>query len=73
MAELNFFHSLPESDAKADLFRCCGSHEWANKVWSERPYQTIDNLLDVAHQIWMSLPVNEWIFAFGAHPRFKLY
>eukprot|EP01031_Cornospumella_fuschlensis_P029350 gene29350-35429_t len=63
------FNSLPASVALEELQRCCGSPSWAQQMCSRRPFQTLDSLLETANNMWWSLPREEWLKAFAAHPK----
>ncbi len=62
-------NTINTNDLKEDLFRCCGSHLWVDRMLSARPYQSELHLRAVADQAWWSLPQDEWLFAFLSHPR----
>ena len=57
------------NELREDLFRCCGSHLWVDRMLEARPYQSEMHLRAAAEQAWWSLPQDEWLFAFRSHPR----
>jgi 2-oxo-4-hydroxy-4-carboxy-5-ureidoimidazoline decarboxylase len=56
-------------DARALLFRCCGSSRWVQQMVERRPFGSTRALLDAARVIWQSLGPDDWKEAFGHHPR----
>jgi len=66
MAGLN---SIDSATLQEELFRCCGSHAWVQRMLSARPYQNEVHLRAAADQAWWSQPKEEWLFAFLSHPR----
>jgi OHCU decarboxylase len=66
---LDRLNALPREDAEAQLLACCGSRQWAHRLAAERPFASADDLADAADRIWRSLPADDWLEAFAAHPR----
>ena len=66
LADLN---ALPDSAARAELLRCCGSSRWALMMASARPFATADMMAVHADAVWSSLDATDWLEAFRAHPR----
>ena len=66
LAQLN---ELAPADAAYMLLQCCGSQEWASRMTSQRPFQTVEDLLDAADRHWLGLSEVDWLEAFAAHPR----
>ena len=66
LAELN---ALP-ADKAAELFAaCCGSSRWVSALVARRPFASLDQLLDVADQVWQQVDPADWREAFAHHPR----
>ena len=57
---MNFtdFQILPIADAEQALLRCCGSHNWANKMAQSRPFGSLEAMYNAATQIWEDLKVD---------------
>ena len=66
---LNRFNELPADRAEAELLRCCGSRNWARQMTNARPFGNFAELVDKADSIWRSLSEQDWLEAFGAHPK----
>jgi OHCU decarboxylase len=66
---LDRLNALPREGAEARLLACCGSRQWARRLASERPFRSASDLADAADRIWRSLPADDWLEAFAAHPR----
>jgi OHCU decarboxylase len=54
---------------EARLASCCGSSNWARRLAAERPFRSTEELAEVSDRIWKSLPREDWLEAFAAHPR----
>ena len=66
---LQRLNELPPAEAEAHLLSCCGSREWARRLSAERPFASAEELAEASDRIWRSLPKEEWLGAFAAHPR----
>jgi 2-oxo-4-hydroxy-4-carboxy-5-ureidoimidazoline decarboxylase len=63
---LNF--ASPEA-AEREFLKCCGSTNWAHRMVAERPFVSLNQLLESADQIWWSLDQPDWLEAFHSHPK----
>lgn len=66
MKQLN---SLPATEAENEFLKCCGSSNWARRMVAERPFMSLNKVLDSADQIWWSLEPHDWLEAFHSHPK----
>lgn len=66
---LHRLNTLAETEARAELLKCCGSTEWANRIVSERPFHDVGQLKEAADRIWWSLKESDWLEAFSRHPK----
>lgn len=66
---LDEFNTLPESQARSELLRCCGSRRWALEMSARRPFGNFKEMLDAAEKFWTSLAPNDWKEAFSHHPK----
>lgn len=66
---LDEFNDLPEADAIAALLETCACLRWAETLVRQRPFASIDALLEAAHAAWKIADEEELLVAFGAHPR----
>ena len=62
-------NGLPESDARAELLRCCASTRWATAMVAARPFASDDAVFAAADRAWWSLGPADWLEAVAAHPR----
>ncbi|HEY0726213.1 MAG TPA: 2-oxo-4-hydroxy-4-carboxy-5-ureidoimidazoline decarboxylase [Pyrinomonadaceae bacterium] len=69
LAPLNSLNSLGADEATAELRQCCGSKRWAEQMSSDRPYATVEDLLEHADRTWWSLNPDDWLEAFRSHPK----
>jgi 2-oxo-4-hydroxy-4-carboxy-5-ureidoimidazoline decarboxylase len=66
---LSRFNALPDDEARTSLLACCASPGWAARVVAERPYATVEDLLDAAESTCRSLSPEEVDEALSGHPR----
>jgi OHCU decarboxylase len=64
--ELN---SLPPNAAEAELLKCCGSKQWAERMVAARPFGSLPQLIEQSDRIWWSLTPVDWLEAFHSHPK----
>jgi 2-oxo-4-hydroxy-4-carboxy-5-ureidoimidazoline decarboxylase len=69
MVNLAPLNALPESDARTELLRCCGSTRWAEYMSARRPFTDEAHFFAAAHQIWQAFTRADWLEAFAAHPK----
>jgi 2-oxo-4-hydroxy-4-carboxy-5-ureidoimidazoline decarboxylase len=55
--------------AQQELIRCCGSSRWAEKMLTQRPFKSKEELLCLADDIWQRLEKEDWLEAFSHHPK----
>lgn len=67
--KLAWLNELPADEAEYVFRDCCGSRTWARMMAASRPFAMLDNLFRRADNIWLSLPVDDWLEAFAAHPK----
>lgn len=67
--KLSDFNSADHNSAKQFLLECCASKEWAESMVQNRPFQSIENLLEKAATIWNNLNDEDYLEAFDGHPR----
>jgi OHCU decarboxylase len=66
---LDRWNALPPADAIRELLACCGAQRWARRVVDRRPFASLDALRAAADDIWWQLDQDDWLEAFGHHPR----
>jgi len=62
-------NALHRSVAILELMKCCRSRRWAERVADARPLATFEALVETAERVWSELGRDDWLEAFGAHPR----
>lgn len=60
---------MSASEAEAEVFKCCGSKQWAQRMIEARPFNSLDQLTEQADRIWWALEASDWLEAFRSHPR----
>jgi len=66
---LEKLNAFSQTQAEAELLKCCGSQRWASTMTATRPFANVDELLTDADSIWRSLSSEDWLEAFRAHPK----
>jgi 2-oxo-4-hydroxy-4-carboxy-5-ureidoimidazoline decarboxylase len=66
---LNDFNRLSVAQAKEELFKCCGSTSWVNKLMAHFPFATLEELKNISDQSWKKCSMNDWLEAFSHHPK----
>jgi OHCU decarboxylase len=67
--DLAWLNSLSSSEATTELLHCCGSQRWAEEVAKDRPYSSVESLVERANDVWRTLDAGDWLQAFRSHPR----
>jgi 2-oxo-4-hydroxy-4-carboxy-5-ureidoimidazoline decarboxylase len=64
--ELNL---LPKEQLKAELFKCCGSNAWVEKMLPFFPADDMVEILEDAEEQWWLCTEQDWLEAFTHHPK----
>ena len=64
--ELNI---LPKEILSQELYKCCGSTTWVNKMISLFPMDDLVELLEDAEELWFLCSEKDWREAFSNHPK----
>ena len=64
--ELN---TLPAASLKTELFRCCGSTAWVEKMIRFFPMDDLVEMLEDAEEQWYACTEADWREAFAHHPK----
>ncbi|WP_296403586.1 2-oxo-4-hydroxy-4-carboxy-5-ureidoimidazoline decarboxylase [Psychrobacter sp.] len=67
--QLSNFNSLPHDEALYQLLICCTSKKWAETLLTNRPFASLDSLLQCSDEIWCHLSKSDYIEAFEGHPQ----
>ena len=68
-AKLASLNSLAANEAQNELLTCCGSKRWAERMIVDRPFASLEDLIEKADRIWWSLDPGDWLEAFLSHPK----
>lgn len=66
---LERLNNLSQGEAEAELLKCCGSTAWARAVAARRPFADEGELMKAAEEVWSNLEAEDWLEAFGRHPK----
>ncbi|HEX5835854.1 MAG TPA: 2-oxo-4-hydroxy-4-carboxy-5-ureidoimidazoline decarboxylase [Pyrinomonadaceae bacterium] len=67
--DLAWLNELAPADARTELLKCCGATRWAEAVHQGRPYDSVDQLIAKAIEVWWALDETDWLEAFRSHPK----
>ncbi|MGK2861349.1 MAG: 2-oxo-4-hydroxy-4-carboxy-5-ureidoimidazoline decarboxylase [Chitinophagaceae bacterium] len=66
---LHELNTLTQAQLKEELFRCCGSLSWVNKMLPFFPADDLVELLEDAEEQWFRCSETDWKEAFAHHPK----
>src|SRR5262245_42797101 len=58
-----------QEEARQLLRLCCGAARWIDRMLARRPFGSKEAALASAREEWFALSREDWIEAFGHHPR----
>ena len=67
--KLEDFNKQNREKAGQDLFKCCGSKTWVNKIMENYPFNSIEDLKISSDRSWFSCKKEDWLEAFSHHPK----
>ena len=66
---LHELNTLPKDQLKTELFNCCGSTTWVEKMLPFFPADDMVELLNDAEDEWYGCSEADWLQAFAQHPK----
>ena len=63
------FDRMPPEKFKAQLYKCCGSNAWVEKMMSVLPFEDMIDLFQYAEEKWNECSEADWREAFAQHPQ----
>ena len=72
MIGLEGINQASTSEADSMFEDCCGSVTWASMMTMVRPFDSEEQLLNIASAVWKDLQVEDWLEAFAAHERLPM-
>jgi 2-oxo-4-hydroxy-4-carboxy--5-ureidoimidazoline (OHCU) decarboxylase len=66
---LERLNALPRLEAAEQLRACCGSSRWVEAMLDRRPFESLDQLVTAAGDVWLTMNASDWDEAFAHHPR----
>lgn len=64
--ELN---NLSKHDTESQFALCCGAKDWVEQMVDARPYKNMNDIIEVAEKILLSMTRESWLEAFDHHPK----
>jgi 2-oxo-4-hydroxy-4-carboxy-5-ureidoimidazoline decarboxylase len=61
-------NALSLADAGVALTRCCGARRWVSGMLDGLPFESVDELMLSADEIWVRLGPSDYLEAFAHHP-----
>jgi OHCU decarboxylase len=68
VAGIERFNRLSSAQARKALHDCCGSKQWVERMIAQRPFRSVNDLLETADKTWTDLSGKDWLEAFRHHP-----
>ncbi len=68
-ARIERLNAVSREEAESLLLECCGSTNWARRMVERRPFRGMNELQETAERIWWELGREDWLEAFGHHPK----
>ncbi len=69
MSAATTLNSLNEQAARQALENCCAAPAWVAQMIAQQPFANDAQVFALATTIWWSLPREQWLAAFAAHPK----
>lgn len=66
---LHQLNILPKEQLEEELFKCCGSTAWVNKMLPFFPAEDLIEILEDAEEQWYQCSEEDWLEAFTHHPK----
>lgn len=66
---LHQLNILPNEQLEEELFKCCGSTAWVNKMLPFFPAEDLIEILEDAEEQWYQCSEEDWLEAFTHHPK----
>jgi OHCU decarboxylase len=66
---LDRLNALPRVEAAEHLRACCGSSRWVEAMLDRRPFESLDEVVTAAGDVWRTMNASDWDEAFAHHPR----
>lgn len=60
---------LPPEQCRQELFKCCGSSAWVDKMLTVFPVEDLVDLMEDAEEKWYECKEKDWKEAFSQHPK----
>lgn len=62
-------NSLNETELIEELFKCCGSTNWAKELSKQLPFNSIEDLISKSDSVWSKSTRADGLEAFTHHPK----
>lgn len=66
---LDQLNRLREADATTAFTQCCTAQRWVERMVIDRPFESLDEMLEISDRIWEECDVDDYMEAFEGHPR----
>ncbi len=66
---LQDLNKLTEKSFFTEMEKCCGSSTWVNNMYRQRPFNSLEDLIQKADLVWGQTNETDWLEAFNHHPK----
>lgn len=66
---IDALNRLHEAGATAAFTQCCSAQRWVERMVIDRPFESLDEMLEISDRIWEECDVDDYMEAFAGHPR----
>lgn len=66
---LQEFNKSKTDEARMAFSKCCGAHNWVDRMVALQPFKTVESLLSTSESVWNKCNEADWLEAFTHHPK----
>lgn len=66
---LEEFNKSTSSEARMAFTKCCGAHNWVDRMVALQPFKTVESLFSTSENVWNKCNEADWLEAFTHHPK----
>lgn len=66
---LEEFNKSSSDEARMAFTKCCGAHNWVDRMVALQPFKTVESLLSTSENVWNKCNETDWLEAFTHHPK----
>ncbi len=66
---LDELNRLDEEKATQAFTQCCAAQRWVERMVIDRPFESLNEMLEISDRIWEECDFDDYLEAFEGHPR----